>query len=508
MSIMFSTADLNQFKSIGIEESVVLKQIDNLKNGFPYLKIKDSAVIGNGIKHLNEEESKNAILAWDHYLENGSDIVKFVPASGAASRMFKDLYEFLNSNATTPENDYVKRFFDEIHNFAFFDILNKKTVDLFGKSVDDLIKSGNYKEVITALLDKQGLNYGALPKGLLNFHSYPNFVRTPFLEHIVEGALYTTNKYNEVRIHFTVLPEHLDLFKAHLMEEIPYYENLFKVHYIISFSIQKKSTDTVALDSEGNVVRNEDGSILFRPAGHGALIENLNDLNSDIIFIKNIDNVVPDRFKDVTIKYKKIIAGVLVSCQEKIFNYLTILNSGKVSEKELFDMISFAKAELSIDMDLSTYSFAEKRQFLIDKFNRPIRVCGMVKNEGEPGGGPYIVMEKDGSTSLQILESSQINKSNTTDVNIMKNSKFFNPVDLVCGVRDYRGSKFNLIDFVDSQTGFISSKSKNGKDMKVLELPGLWNGAMSNWNTIFVEVPIDTFNPVKSVNDLLREQHR
>lgn len=505
---MFSTADLNQFKSIGIEESVVLKQIDNLKNGFPYLKIKDSAVIGNGIKHLNEEESKNAILAWDHYLENGSDIVKFVPASGAASRMFKDLYEFLNSNATTPENDYVKRFFDEIHNFAFFDILNKKNVDLFGKSVDDLIKSGNYKEVITALLDKQGLNYGALPKGLLNFHSYPNFVRTPFLEHIVEGALYTTNKYNEVRIHFTVLPEHLDLFKAHLMEEIPYYENLFKVHYIISFSIQKKSTDTVALDSEGNVVRNEDGSILFRPAGHGALIENLNDLNSDIIFIKNIDNVVPDRFKDVTIKYKKIIAGVLVSCQEKIFNYLTILNSGKVSEKELFDMISFAKAELSIDMDLSTYSFAEKRQFLIDKFNRPIRVCGMVKNEGEPGGGPYIVMEKDGSTSLQILESSQINKSNTTDVNIMKNSKFFNPVDLVCGVRDYRGSKFNLIDFVDSQTGFISSKSKNGKDMKVLELPGLWNGAMSNWNTIFVEVPIDTFNPVKSVNDLLREQHR
>ena len=247
---------------------------------------------------------------------------------------------------------------------------------------------------------------------------------------------------------------------------------------------------------------------MFRPAGHGTLIENLNDLNSDIIFIKNIDNVVPDRFKDVTIKYKKIIAGVLVSCQEKIFNYLTILNSGKVSEKELFDMISFAKEELSIDMDLSTYSFAEKRQFLIDKFDRPIRVCGMVKNEGEPGGGPYIVMEKDGSTSLQILESSQINKSNTTDVNIMKNSKFFNPVDLVCGVRDYRGCKFNLIDFVDSQTGFISSKSKNGKDMKVLELPGLWNGAMSNWNTIFVEVPIDTFNPVKSVNDLLREQHR
>lgn len=505
---MFSSADLAQFEKIGIDQNVVLKQIDYLKQGFPFLKIKDSAVIGNGIKSLDEKEKKDAILSWDSYLENGADIVKFVPASGAASRMFKDLFEFLNSSAVSPCNDYVRRFFDEIHHFAFFDLLNKKAISLFGKSVDDLIVCGRYKDVIKALLDKEGLNYGALPKGLLYFHSYPNYVRTPFLEHIVEGALYTTNKYNEVRIHFTVLPEHLELFKSHLMEEIPFYENLFKVHYIISFSIQKASTDTVALDNYGNLVRNEDGSILFRPGGHGALIENLNDLNSDIIFIKNIDNVVPDRFKNVTIEYKKVIAGVLVAYQEKIFNYLTVLNGGRVSDAEIDEMLNFAKEDLSINIDVSDFSSDEKIDFLIKKFNRPIRVCGMVKNEGEPGGGPYIVLEKDGSTSLQILESSQIDKNNAEDLEIMKHSKFFNPVDLVCGVRDYNGNKFNLTEYVDPQTGFISTKSKNGVDMKVLELPGLWNGAMSNWNTVFVEVPIDTFNPVKSVNDLLREQHR
>ncbi len=505
---MFSSSDLNQFKKLGINENTVLRQIDSLKQGFPFLKIKASAVIGNGIKHLDEKERKNAIIAWDNYLDNGSDIVKFVPASGAASRMFKDLFEFLNSNLSAPDNEYVKKFFNEIHNFAFFNALNEKSISLFGKSVDEQIQSGNYKDVIRVLLDEKGLNYGSLPKGLLLFHTYPNYIRTPFLEHIVEGALYTTNKYNEVRIHFTVLPEHLDLFKSHMMNEIAFYENLFKVHYIISFSIQKASTDTIALDANGDVVRNDDGSVLFRPAGHGALIENLNDLNSDIIFIKNIDNVVPDKFKDVTVDYKKVIAGVLVSCQEKLFNYLTILNAGKVSDAELDEMLLFAKNELSIDVDLSKCSSQEKRNFLFEKFNRPIRVCGMVKNEGEPGGGPYIVIDNDGSTSLQILESSQINKNNPDDVNIMKNSKFFNPVDIVCGVRDFNGNKFDLTKYVDEQTGFISTKSKNGVDMKVLELPGLWNGAMSNWNTIFVEVPIDTFNPVKSVNDLLREQHR
>ena len=397
---MFSSSDLNQFKKLGINENTVLRQIDSLKQGFPFLKIKASAVIGNGIKHLDEKERKNAIIAWDNYLDNGSDIVKFVPASGAASRMFKDLFEFLNSNLSAPDNEYVKKFFNEIHNFAFFNDKKKKSISLFGKSVDEQIQSGNYKDVIRTLLDEKGLNYGSLPKGLLLFHTYPNYIRTPFLEHIVEGALYTTNKYNEVRIHFTVLPEHLDLFKSHMMNEIAFYENLFKVHYIISFSIQKASTDTIALDANGDVVRNDDGSVLFRPAGHGALIENLNDLNSDIIFIKNIDNVVPDKFKDVTVDYKKVIAGVLVSCQEKLFNYLTILNAGKVSDIELDEMLLFAKNELSIDVDLSKCSSQEKCNFLFEKFNRPIRVCGMVKNEGEPGGGPYIVIDNKGYTSL------------------------------------------------------------------------------------------------------------
>jgi hypothetical protein len=309
-------------------------------------------------------------------------------------------------------------------------------------------------------------------------------------------------------VHFTVSKEHRIFFEALLAEKKAYYEKKYGVNYIVSFSEQKPSTDTVAADSDNEPFR-EDGKLFFRPSGHGALIENLNDINADIIFIKNIDNVVPDALKEVTVLYKKLLAGVLVNTQAQIFNYLEILKDGDLLDEELEEIVDFMEEKLNIVNDnIDEYETPELLDYLYSKLNRPIRVCGMVKNEGEPGGGPFFTENEDGTVSLQILESSQIDTSKPSEKELMMQSTHFNPVDLVCGVKDFNGKKFNLLDFVDKNTGFISLKSKNGKELKALELPGLWNGAMSDWNTIFVEVPIETFNPVKTVNDLLRVEHQ
>ena len=328
-------------------------------------------------------------------------------------------------------------------------------------------------------------------------------------EHLVEGPLYAGGKNGQVNVHFTVSPEHRPLFEALVAKVAPKYEDKFGVKYSINFSEQKASTDTVAANPDNTPFRGKDGKILFRPGGHGALIENLNDLDADIIFIKNIDNVVPDRLKAETVEYKKLIAGVLVSKQKKAFEYLEILDSGKYTHTQLEEIIRFLRDELSCrNPELKDLEDAELAIYLKKKLNRPMRVCGMVKNVGEPGGGPFLAYNQDGTISLQILESSQIDTNNSDYLKMFQNGTHFNPVDLVCAVKDYKGNKFDLTKYVDPQTGFISSKSKDGKELKALELPGLWNGAMSDWNTIFVEVPLGTFNPVKTVNDLLREQHQ
>jgi hypothetical protein len=328
-------------------------------------------------------------------------------------------------------------------------------------------------------------------------------------EHLVEGALYAGGKNGQVNVHFTVSPEHRPLFEALVAKVAPKYEKKFGVKYSVSFSEQKASTDTVAANPDNTPFRGKDGKILFRPGGHGALIENLNDLDADVIFIKNIDNVVPDRLKGETVEYKKLIAGVLVSKQKKAFQYLELLESGKYTHAQLEEIIRFLRDELSCrNPELKDLEDAELAIYLKKKLNRPMRVCGMVKNVGEPGGGPFLAYNQDGTISLQILESSQIDKNNAEYLQMFQNGTHFNPVDLVCAVKDYKGNKFDLTKYVDHQTGFISSKSKDGKELKALELPGLWNGAMSDWNTIFVEVSLGTFNPVKTVNDLLRPQHQ
>ena len=505
---MLAQQDLNQLSQRGISLEKVMSQLQQIKNGFPYLKIEAAASIENGILAPNPSEQHRAVDAWTEYKTQGHKVVKFIPASGAASRMFKDLFAFLTGCNEKPTTEFEQTFFNEISHFAFHKALNEQCEKNTSKNIEILENDGEYKEIVSNLLETKGLNYGQLPKGLLLFHNYEDGARTPMEEHLVEAALYAASD-NEANVHFTVSNEHYQLFRAKVEECIDKYEKKYGVKINVSFSVQKPSTDTIATTPDNTPFRNDDGTLLFRPGGHGALIENLNDIDADVIFIKNIDNVVPDRLKDSTILYKNILAGILVQSQKKAFEYLRLLDTGNYNHDDLEEIIHFVQRELCCRRkDLKELEDADLVSYLRNKLNRPMRVCGVVKNVGEPGGGPFLAYNSNGTTSPQILESSQIDKSNPEYVKMFTNGTHFNPVDLVCAVRDYKGNHFNLPEFVDPNTGFISNKSKNGRELKALELPGLWNGAMSNWNTIFVEVPLDTFNPVKTVNDLLRAQHQ
>lgn len=505
---MITLQDKEFLAQKGISEEQIAEQLACFEKGFPYLKLAAAASVDNGILAPATDMQKKYLDAWDAYTQTDKVIVKFVPASGAASRMFKNLFEFLGADYDTPQTGFEKTFFEKIENFAFYNDLNQACQNNTGKDIPQLISEDNYKAVVSALLESAGLNYGALPKGLLKFHKYEDGSRTPLEEHLVEGALYAGNKNGKVNVHFTVSPEHRPLFKALVDEKAAIYAKRYGVEYNISFSEQKPSTDTIAADMDNKPFR-DNGKLLFRPGGHGALIENLNDLDADVIFIKNIDNVVPDKFKGDTVLYKKLIAGVLITLQQKIFSYLQLLESGKYTHEQIMDILQFLQKKLFCkNPEVKDLEDSELAIYLKNKLNRPIRVCGMVKNVGEPGGGPFLAYNSDGTISLQILESSQIDMKDPEKKEMFEKGTHFNPVDLVCAVRDYKGHKFNLVKYVDKNTGFISYKSKNGKDLKALELPGLWNGAMSDWNTVFVEVPLSTFNPVKTVNDLLREQHQ
>ena len=506
---MLNANDLEQLKAKGISEKQIEEQLACFVKGFPYLEIAASASVNKGIMVIDKEAQASYMEAWDAYLAKNKKIVKFVPASGAASRMFKNLYEFLSEDYQVPTTAFEQKFFNEIEKFAFYKALDEKCVQNAGKDIPALKAAGEYKEIVANLLEAKGLNYGQLPKGLLLFHTYPESVRTAMEEHLAEGAMYAKNNAGEVNIHFTVSPEHQALFEQLVAEKAGAYEDQFSVKYDVSFSIQKPSTDTVAAAMDNTPFRDKNGKLLFRPGGHGALIENLNDVDADVVFIKNIDNVVPDSFKCATVIYKKVIAGVLVSLQQRIFHYLELIESGKYTHEQVEEMIHFLQDDLCVkNPDTKLLEDAELILYIKGKLERPLRVCGMVKNVGEPGGGPFLAVNPDGTISLQVLESSQIDMKDPAKKAMFEQGTHFNPVDLVCAVKNHKGEKYNLPEYVDKNTGFISFKSKDGRELKALELPGLWNGAMSNWNTVFVEVPIETFNPVKTVNDLLRPEHQ
>lgn len=499
---MLTEKDLKQIAQRGISKEQLETQLKEFETGFPFLKLEAAASVGNGIVAPNENERKEYVDAWEAYKAEGHRVVKFVPASGAASRMFKNMFAFVDANYDVPTTDFEKKYFDEIEKFAFYDALNDVCVKNEGMGIKALMAEGKYKAVAANMLKPEGLNYGQLPKGMLLFHKYAEGARTPMEEHLVEGALYAASN-GEAHVHFTVSHDHLAYFKAKVAEKADMFAKKYSIKYDITFSEQKPSTDTVAANPDNTPFRESDGSLLFRPGGHGALIENLNEIKADVIFIKNIDNVVPDRLKPETVEWKQVIAGILVSLQKKAFEYLQKLDAG-VNDAELQEIAAFVEKNLCT----KPKSCKVDAEYLRNKLNRPMRVCGVVKNVGEPGGGPFLTYNQDGTVSLQILESSQIDTNNADYMKMFTQGTHFNPVDLVCAVKDYKGQSFNLPDFVDKTTGFISSKSKGGKELKALELPGLWNGAMSNWSTIFVEVPLGTFNPVKTVNDLLREQHQ
>lgn len=507
---MLTQKDLELLSAKGISEKQIEEQLDCFKKGFPYLEIAASASVDKGILVISKEDQATYMDAWDAYLMENKKIVKFVPASGAASRMFKNLYEFLSAPYNEPTTPFEQKFFDELTNFAFYDALDAACLRNEDVNIPALIEQKRYKTVVENLLGEKGLNYGQLPKGLLLFHSYPEKAnRTAMEEHLAEGAMYAKNNAGEVNIHFTVSPEHQALFEELVNRKKGDYESKFSVKYDISFSVQKPNTDTLAADMNNEPFRDAKGNLLFRPGGHGALIENLNDVDADVVFVKNIDNVVPDSFKCSTVIYKKVIAGVLVSLQKQIFEYLQLIEKGKYNHTQIEEMIHFLQDVLCVrNPDLKNLEDVELILYIKDKLMRPLRVCGMVKNVGEPGGGPFLAVNPDGTVSLQILESSQVDLKDPAKKAMFDNGTHFNPVDLVCAVKDYKGEKYNLPDYVDKNTGFISYKSKDGRELKALELPGLWNGAMSDWNTVFVEVPIETFNPVKTVNDLLRREHQ
>ena len=506
---MLQEKDFQQLAQRGISEAQIETQLHQFETGFPFLKLEAAAAVGNGIVAPNEDERKQFVSAWEQYKAEGRKVVKFVPASGAASRMFKNMFAFVDADYDVPTTDFEKKYFDEIEKFAFYDALDDVCQKNEGKGIKALIADGNYKAVAANMLKKEGLNYGQLPKGMLLFHKYDEGARTPMEEHLVEGALYAASPDSSqggeqvAHVHFTVSHDHLEFFKQKVAEKADGFAKKYGIKYDISFSEQKPSTDTVAANPDNTPFRDSDGSLLFRPGGHGALIENLNEIDADVIFIKNIDNVVPDRLKPETVEWKQVIAGVLVSLQKQAFDYLRILDNG-ATEAQLQEIEQFVEKNLCI----APKGNKVDADYLRRKLDRPMRVCGVVKNVGEPGGGPFLTYNQDGTVSLQILESSQIDTNNEEYMKMFTQGTHFNPVDLVCAVRDYKGQPYNLPDFVDKTTGFISSKSKGGKELKALELPGLWNGAMSDWSTIFVEVPLGTFNPVKTVNDLLRPQHQ
>lgn len=514
---MFTKDDLRQLQLKGIDIKTVENQIDNFRRGFPPINLDRPAIVGDGIKVFNGREAKKL----SYYYDSNSkkyEVLKFVPASGAASRMFKTVFEFMEQYKgkaadikalnEAPEWASVREIIKRLKDFAFYDDL-EAVMKKDDYSIAECLEKQDYNTIFSYLLTEKGLNYANLPKGLLKFHKYPDGSRMSIEEHLFEGNAYCKSRDKRAGIHFTVSPEHGDKFLEEINRVKDKYEEMFDVTYELTFSLQKSSTDTIAVDENNKPFREKDGSLVFRPGGHGALIENLNDRESEIIFIKNIDNVVTDHLKNDTILYKKVLGGFLFELQDTIFEYLETLED-RPDKEDIRTILRFIKTKLgfAIDPDFAQFSHEGKVEYLVRKLNRPIRVCGMVKNEGEPGGGPFWVKEGNAETSLQIVESSQIDMSNPEQKAIFEASTHFNPVDLVCGVRDYKGQNFDLPNYIDPATGFISTKSKDGKALKAQELPGLWNGAMADWITVFVEVPISTFNPVKTINDLLRKEHQ
>lgn len=514
----FSKKDIKQIEKKGLSEAQVIAQLQLFQQGVPFANLINAATVDNGILKLSSQEAQKSIALFERK-KNTLKLKKFVPASGAATRMFKFLFKFLKDYNPKKEtiNAYINRHKET--NMSLF-LVGIEKLPFYESIIEEIIKTTpNYNALsankqyilfINTMLSKDYLNYSAFPKGLFPFHQYKDHIATAFEEHLFESALYiATNGHAD--LHFTISEHHNHSFDEEFKRIEDIVERKTETKFNITFSYQKEATDTIAVTAKNEPFRDVDGSLLFRPSGHGALIENLNDLDADILFIKNIDNVVVYKFEKEVADYKKMLAGILLTIRQDVYKYAKLLNErSDFTEEILIEIAEFLSNKLNvvISEEFEKYALKYQVEYLKEKLDRPIRVCGMVKNEGEPGGGPFWVRNHRGVKSLQIVESAQVDKKNKHQKNILKNATHFNPVDLVCSVKNYKGEKYNLKKFIDEQAAFITMKTKTGKDLKALELPGLWNGAMAYWNTIFVEVPLITFNPVKTVNDLLKAPHQ
>ncbi|PWJ42940.1 DUF4301 family protein [Sediminitomix flava] len=497
---MLLNKDLQQLTSKGLSQNQIRQQLLLFEKGFPHLQLQKAATIKNGILSLTEEEAEDFISTYEN--DFFGKVEKFVPASGAASRMFKQVFAWLDCR---DHQDTIDRIITNLKKFAFYPQL-KKVLDNKGLQLDELLETQDYAPIFTTLLED--MNYGNLPKGLLSFHNYEEEeTRLAIEEQLLESVSYMLDKDDYIRIHFTIASQHILTFKDAIKKlRAKYAEELGK-KLVLSYSVQQPGTDTIAVDEDNKPFRNHIGQITFRPGGHGALLSNLNKLNADLIFIKNIDNVQHQEWRKSVSNSKKTLAGVLVHYQNLIFETLQKIEQHQLTEEKLKDVEQKINQFYNLPTSYHSTSFEEKKKYLYKILNRPIRVCGMVKNEGQPGGGPFWVKHKDGSSSLQIVEMAQIDESNPTNKSLIAEATHFNPVDIVCSIKDHKGQKFNLEEFRNPETGFISIKSQKGKTLKALEHPGLWNGSMEGWNTIFVEVPKQTFSPVKCISDLLNEAH-
>lgn len=492
----FTNLDVQQLKMREISHKEAKAQLKTLLSGVPYLSIVAPATINNGVLKLDNYDPY--IKLWEDKLKDDVRVVKFTPASGAASRMFKDLVAYVEGEE--PLNALVDGFIKDLPKYPFYEALKPLI-----KDIDESTEEGK-KEILTYFLEKQGLNYKNKAKGLLLFHKYGEDVRTAFEEHIEEACRYAMTSDRRINLHFTVSLQFLQLFEELEQEVISKYEKKYDCEVDIKYSVQEKSTDTIALDTEAKgPFRKKDGTLLLRPGGHGSLIHNLDKLHGDYIFIKNIDNVVPDDEKELVVYYKKALAGILVEKQKKIFDYLNEVTAKKAPKPDKEKLLKFLEDELMIKVTdkVRRYNTKKTLRFFIEKLNRPIRVCGMVRNAGDPGGGPVWV-GNNRCEQLQIAEISQLDMEDNYVKDAIENSSHFNPVDIVCSTKNYKGEYMDLHQFVDPETAFISSKSQDGKPLRAYEHPGLWNGAMAKWTTIFVEVPYETFSPTKTVFDLLK----
>lgn len=515
--MIFTEIDIQQIENKDLTVAKVESQIELFRTGVPFVNLSSAATINNGVVKCSEAEKAHYISYFEAKRDDVS-IAKFVPASGAATRMFKNLFQFIEEYNPETEtiNSFINRnkdtdlslFFMGIEKLPFYELVLEQ-LKSFHPDYSSFSDDKQKLLFVKTMLDEEKMNYGLYPKGLLPFHEYKDHSSTAFAEHLFEAALYASSK-NTSNLHFTISERHKTIFEDEFERVQKIVEGKTDTQFQITFSYQKESTDTIAVTPNNELFRDDTGKLTFRPSGHGALLENLNQLDADIVFIKNIDNVVVYKYENEVAEHKKMLAGMLLEIQHQVFEYLNLLESNVVSEEEIAEIADFMVNKLQVVINNEFYKYSTKYQieYLIDKLNRPIRICGMVKNEGEPGGGPFWVKEENGEIALQIVESAQIDSENKGQNQILKNATHFNPVDLVCGIKNYKGESFDLQKYVDPKTAFITMKTSAGKDLKALELPGLWNGSMARWNTIFVEVPLITFNPVKTVTDLLKPTHQ